>query len=119
MPCRVDPTPEEIARDNRIIAERKKLEREKQQRMKRDLDKATRLLCEVMRTYDLEDPPKELLEWWEKHKKMDAARLKRERQQQARLKKEQEELKKHAEVLRKLNKKELALLKKHGYIVRG
>lgn len=110
----MDPTPEEIARDNRIIVERKKLERDKQKRIKHDLDRATRLLCEIMRTYDLEDPSKELLEWWEKHKKADAARRRRETLEQKKKEKLEKEYKEHVRALEKLNSKEKKLIEKHG-----
>lgn len=119
MPCRVDPTPEEEARWRRNAEEKRKLEEERQRKLKRDLDKATRLLCEVMRTYDLESPSDELLTWWEAHKKMDAARLRKERRKQAEVERQERELQEHSDLLKKLNKKERALLKKHGVSLRG
>lgn len=50
---------------------------EKQDIRKR-LDLATRLLCEVIRNQGVENPSDELKAWWAQHAAADARRLRRE-----------------------------------------
>lgn len=119
MPCRYDPTPDEIAASKAARLEKERLEKENQRKLQRELDRATRLLCEVMRSYDLENPSAELQKWWQEHEKKDAARLKREKRISEQKRKQKEELKTHSELLKKLDKAELALLKKHGLTAKG
>lgn len=67
MPCTYY-TPEETSRQNY----------EESQRLKTELDKVTRLLCELMHEVEHEYHPNitlELEEWWADHKEKDKARL--------------------------------------------
>ncbi len=95
MPCTYY-TPEEISRQNY----------EESQKLKAELDKTTRLLCEVMTNVeswnegnppDIMEPSVELQAWWAEHKKMDearkaeeTARLKRVEDLKAKVKAEEE-----------------------------
>lgn len=68
MPCRYDPTPEELAESARNLAEAQK-------KQKDELDLVTRLLCKLTKEVPspyLKDP--ELVKWMESHKIMDARR---------------------------------------------
>lgn len=49
-------------------------ESQRHKESKRELNRVTMLLCYVMTNYHLEDPPKDLLEWWEDHQKRDVLR---------------------------------------------
>lgn len=80
MPCRVDPTPEEIrqAEEDRVLNSPSFIAQ------KVVLDKVTRLLCDVLITMEISNNlhflksnttyPTELFEWWKKHKKDDEIR---------------------------------------------
>jgi len=104
----------------------------KEKEYKKKLDKTTRLLCMVMKT--LENTPeyaqwpqfsgknfRELNDWWEKHKQMDAKRLAAEARAKAKIKAEaekktKEELalkKKLSSLKNKLSAEEVNLIKKH------
>jgi hypothetical protein len=82
MPCRYDESAEEI--EARKKASRKRII----QPYKKELDRVTRLLCDVMTEYkNTESAPEfvryvfrhnELQEWWTEHQLRDAARLKKE-----------------------------------------
>lgn len=70
MPCTYY-TPEEEAR----------IEHQEKQKLKAELDKVTRLLCEVMTEVENEYHPqfsKEIKDWWKDHQEKDKARLKAE-----------------------------------------
>ncbi len=97
MPCTYY-TPEEISRQNY----------EESQKLKAELDKTTRLLCEVMtglenegwspeEVADITKDSPDLQAWWAEHKKLDearkaeeAARLKRVEDLKAKVKAEEE-----------------------------
>jgi hypothetical protein len=88
MPCVYEESPEERERRERLSAVQAERKREKQRALKRELDLATRLLCEVCTRLErastsfklagdlLED--QELAEWWKTHKAADERRRARE-----------------------------------------
>lgn len=71
MPCTYDESPEEKAQNARDRADN----------LKKELDLATRLLCELCFGLENSKKPKltgELREWWERHRIMDKERRHRE-----------------------------------------
>lgn len=72
MPCTYY-TPEEAAKLSREDAKRTQQNLEAE---RKELDKVTRLLCELMSSED-KKPSKELSEWWKKHQEKDNKRLER------------------------------------------
>ena len=88
MPCRYDPSPDELAAMRRAREEKRSAAKERAKIRKQELDLATRLLCGVCRTLErasvsfklaseiIGEP--ELKEWYERHKAADEKRLKKE-----------------------------------------
>ena len=110
MPCLYEPSPaeREAAREAR---ERKDSVRKARERArKKELDLVSRLLCEIFREHlpdEVIAENEEYAEWWERHKKADAARLKREeaarKKKAAAAKKRREKAKLKKEALAKLS----------------
>ncbi len=98
MPCRYD---DDDTQRSSIYLERESLRKE--------LDKATRLLCEIMSDENEEFyPSTELLEWYEEHKKKDEARKQAEKEAR---KAKKEAAKRITEELEVLERRELERLK--------
>lgn len=77
MPCTYDPSPDEVRTANDQL--RKKLS--ERDEFKKELDRATRLLCELTKNFELYDKTdfytlhvRGLKTWIKDHKKMDKAR---------------------------------------------
>ena len=75
MPCRVDPTPAEEAASQKAWEERQQTALWE----RKELNKVTRLLCEIMtkiERQDKSDLSDELCDWWLGHTKKDKKRKK-------------------------------------------
>lgn len=72
MPCRMDDMPD-TSKDDLI------------DKLRKEGDKATRLLCTALEHFEghaqsaYDELPKEVRNWWDKHKEVDKKRLKREK----------------------------------------
>lgn len=109
MPCRVDEMPHEIAaREKAHDDEIRRKEREKWEAL---LCSACRSLEE--RKFDFDTNP-ELARWWDKHKKEDAARERKEKAERLELEAVDAALSKSFKDLTTADKK---LLHKHGYSI--
>ena len=79
MPCYYEPSEEELKKDRAEKAAKEKAFKTKVNKQKKELDKVTRLLCEIMTEHGVGDPSPELEEWWYKHQKIDAKRKARKK----------------------------------------
>jgi len=77
MPCTYySPAEERDIADKKLVSTTRRMNR-----YKRELDKVTRLLCEIVGEIEGDGYTfnKEVTAWWEKHQKMDALREKKEK----------------------------------------
>lgn len=90
--------------------EERALARRRADKVENELDLATRLLCEMCKAADKKSLSPELKKWWNKHKKMDRARLKAEEAERQRIEEEKERDRKIHAALEKLTEEEQTLI---------